>query len=612
MHRADRLWLLLFGLIGLAAVSQAGMASDVEALRERASQRHSTVSRKVLAFYYPWYGTADGPGGAGRTVHWGGIDAANKDIEASTNYPILGAYDSHDTKLLDQHCRWARGAGMDGFIVSWWGQGSYSDRAMDRILDSCQSHGLSACIYYETVPKPQTAESAADDIVKALNKYGGHSAYLKVGGKPVVFVYGRALNQLGLMGWLKAIELVNKKSKEGVTAIGDQFSYGAARVFDGVHRYNTARFLQGLVPSAAGKWAAETYRSWVLLADQAGKISTLTLIPGYDDTKIRKPGLSVERYDSELYRVQWQEAIEADPDWILITSFNEWHEGSEIEPSLEYGQGYLELTAEYAKRFKSQKRSVSRAASGPLSIEEIARLREKFEGLRIGVLPDADSMGFWWLLDVGVATEILTWEDAAGGLKPEQYPVLLYAGGERYCRSVQETGDVDSGLVNYLKAGGFLTVLPAGPWPFYYDENNQKVNRSSEFGLTLRIGWEMPPGSARLHFVQPQQRYLPHVPGQFGFPTSAHKRWRPFFAGDHARHTCLLQLCDDDGSYFGDAVAYAELKNGGRILYAWFGLLDGPYAEGLLYDVFDFVATRVGQSSMLDARYSIPAGIGNR
>jgi len=34
---------------------------------------------------------------------------------------------------------------------------------------------------------------------------------------------------------------------------------------------------------------------------------------------------------------------------------------------------------------------------------------------------------------------------------------------------------------------------------------------------------------------------------------------------------------------------------GGRILYAWFTLLDGPYAEGLLYDLFDFVAARVHQ-----------------
>ncbi len=136
--------------------------------------------------------------------------------------------------------------------------------------------------------------------------------------------------------------------------IGDQFSHDAANVFDGVHTYNTAGSLKGMTPSDVSKWASGKYESWVRLADQADKISTLTVIPGYDDRKIRKPGLSVDRYYTELYRIQWEQAIKADPDWILITSFNEWHEGSEIEPSLEYQQRYLNLTAKYAKSFKAK------------------------------------------------------------------------------------------------------------------------------------------------------------------------------------------------------------------------------------------------------------------
>ncbi len=356
IYKDMRLRILLLVIIALTTALWAGAQLEADTLGERAGREHSTVPRRVMTFYYPWYGTPDGPGGAGRTVHWGRIDAANKDIEASTNYPVLGAYDSHDPKLLDQHCRWAERARIDTFIVSWWGHDSYSDRAMDKILTSCLRHGLRACIYYEKVPEPQTPQTAADDIIKVLNKYGKHPAHLKVDGKPVVFVYGRALRQLGLTGWQKAIEIVNKKYEEGVTAIGDQFSHGAARIFDGVHTYNTAGSLKGMTPADVRKWASGTYQSWVQLADQADKISALTVIPGYDDTKIRKPGLAVDRYETELYRVQWEEAIKADPDWILITSFNEWHEGSEIEPSLEYQQQYLDLTAEYAKRFKTKKR----------------------------------------------------------------------------------------------------------------------------------------------------------------------------------------------------------------------------------------------------------------
>jgi glycoprotein endo-alpha-1,2-mannosidase len=577
---------LLFALMASATASQAGAVLGTP---------YGEVPRMVLTFYYPWYGVPDGPGGAGRTVHWGRIDEAKKDIEASTHYPALGAYDSHDPNVLDQHCQWAKYAGIDAFIASWWGHNSFSDRAMPRILDSCKRHGLHACIYYETVPKPQTPQTAAEDIIKVLNKYGQHSAHLRINGKPVVFVYGRALQQLGLTAWLEAIKIINRDYKGGVTAIGDQFSYGAARVFDGLHTYNTAGSLRGMAPGAVRQWAGDKYPAWVQIADKAGKISAITVIPGYDDTKIRKPGLAVERYDGELYRVQWEQAIKANPHWVLITSFNEWHEGSEIEPSTEYGQKYLELTSQYARTFKAKKRSpANRVTSEQFSPQEKVRLREKLEALRIGVLPNAESMAFWWLLDSGVTPEMLAWEDVASGISAKQYAALLYCGPERCRRSVHESGDVDAGLVNYLKEGGCTAFLPSGPWPFYYDQNGRTANRSSQFGLTLRSGWEKPPGDTELHLVQPQH-YLKHLPKEFAFPTSGDLRWRPFFADNHTEHTSILQLRDSDGAYLGDAVAYAELGSGGKIVYAWFSLLEGPHAEALLYDLFDFIATKLNQ-----------------
>jgi hypothetical protein len=337
----------------------------------------------------------------------------------------------------------------------------------------------------------------------------------------------------------------------------------------------------------------------VRLADGAGKISAITVIPGYDDTKIRKPGLAVGRYEGELYRVQWEEAVKANPHWILITSFNEWHEGSEIEPSSEYGRRYLDLTTEYAKRFKSNKapRAPGLAQAGRvdnvISAEEKVRLRRKLARIDIAVLPGADSMAFWWLLDMGARMKELRWEDVVGGaLTAKRYPVLLYCAGERYRRSVEKDGDVDDALVRYLRSGGSLMVLPALPWPFYYDENGRTVNRSSRFGLTLRMGWERPPESVKTHFVQPK-RSLPHVPERFEFPKAGDLRWRPFYAGTEVEHTSLLQVRDAAGTYLGDAAAWCESKDGGKVVYVCFNLLEGPYAEALLYDVFDFSLSRL-------------------
>ena len=61
-----------------------------------------------------------------------------------------------------------------------------------------------------------------------------------------------------------------------------------------------------------------------------------------------------EREDGALYQKYWQAALDARPDWILITSFNEWHEGSEIEPSKELGDRYLKLTSEFSRQFKAR------------------------------------------------------------------------------------------------------------------------------------------------------------------------------------------------------------------------------------------------------------------
>ena len=124
-----------------------------------------------------------------------------------------------------------------------------------------------------------------------------------------------------------------------------------ARQFDGLLRDNISwapvhKTLDGL-----RAWAVKYDGDGVKLARQYHRISCASVIPGYDDTKVNKPGRVVDRQDGQIYRVLWEEAIKSRPDWVVITSWNEWHEGTEIEPSFEDGDKYLKLTAEYARRF---------------------------------------------------------------------------------------------------------------------------------------------------------------------------------------------------------------------------------------------------------------------
>jgi hypothetical protein len=73
-------------------------------------------------------------------------------------------------------------------------------------------------------------------------------------------------------------------------------------------------------------------------------------MPGYDDTCLPdRENDPILRDNGNFYRDFWQIAcqfVEQTNPLVMVTSFNEWHEGTEVEPSREYGNFYLELTGE--------------------------------------------------------------------------------------------------------------------------------------------------------------------------------------------------------------------------------------------------------------------------
>lgn len=137
--------------------------------------------------------------------------------------------------------------------------------------------------------------------------------------------------------------------------------------------------------------------------------------------------------------------------------------------------------------------------------------------------------------------------------------------------------------------------------PFYYNERRQAVDGGSKFGLTLSIsgpggGWESPPSNLDLAFRQVGHT-LGHVPERFPFPQAGDRRWRPFVRPameTEATYQPILELVDGKGRRYGDAIAYGRFDGGrlkgGRILYAWFGLLETGEADVLLFDIFDLLA----------------------
>jgi glycoprotein endo-alpha-1,2-mannosidase len=340
---------LTFGLI-LSFSAQHIEAQRAESQPE-VSQQAAPVPKQVLAFYYPWYGN---PETSGRWVHWSDVDEVNQTIGNATHYPTLGAYDSHDPDLVAQHVSRACEIGLAGFIVSWWGPSSFEDQAVPLLLDTALQCGLQITVYFETVRgSTPTPDSALTDVLYLLQQYANHPAWLRVADKPVIFVYSRAVGQIGLDGWQQVIDQTNQQYPGGALFIGDRISAAAAQVFDGIHTYNPTGQTAHKTPDEIRLWAQTTFPQWIATAGD--RISCVTIIPGYDDSKLGRPDPRpiTDRWDGDTYRVLWEEAIAADPNWILITSWNEWHEGSEIEPSIENQERELETTAEFAPGFQS-------------------------------------------------------------------------------------------------------------------------------------------------------------------------------------------------------------------------------------------------------------------
>jgi hypothetical protein len=82
------------------------------------------------------------------------------------------------------------------------------DHMFPVLLEHAQKSGMSFTAYFESVgpenPAPgqtPTVEGAVQEVLYLLEHYGKHPAWLKVDGKPVLFIYERALTQIGGAGW---------------------------------------------------------------------------------------------------------------------------------------------------------------------------------------------------------------------------------------------------------------------------------------------------------------------------------------------------------------------------------------------------------------------------
>lgn len=289
---------------------------------------HAGDDRLVVAFYYAWY---------------------DKKTWSSGKVPDTPAspYTSSDRDAMARQVDQAKAAGIDALILNWWGHGNQTEKNLQALLDIAAQKGLRVGVDFDlNSPFMQGTSSYADNLRHLISVHAAHPAYLRTQGRPVIFFYNVA--RLPVSTWRTIREQVDPSYNTVWIAEGTNLAY--LSVFDGHHLYSIT-WSNRIAP-------AQTLASWGSKVrqynreHQTGKLWVATVMPGYDDRRARSGGFARARDGGDYYRECWQAAIASQPHWVVINSFNEWPEGTYIEPSQAYGRLYLDLTAEWAARFK--------------------------------------------------------------------------------------------------------------------------------------------------------------------------------------------------------------------------------------------------------------------
>ena len=298
----------------------------------------------VLAHYFAWY---DGDG-------W-------NDCNISAGDKPLELYDSDDAATIGRHVDMARSVGINGFTMHWFAPNDRTDRNFQTLLQVSQGSDFASTVVFSyhiwhgsTRPTQQNVDEALRYI---LDRHTIQPNFLRVDGQPVIFftdVYRTPGNPQQF--WAEVRDQVDPQRQTIWIAEGLDASY--LSVFDGLYVFKISHAAYPHDYRKSSRWGRQV-RQW---ADRTGqpKLWLGTISPGWDDLRSAcRPDVRVEntphrldRANGDLYEATFQAAIDSQPDWLIISSFNEWVEGSYIEPSEQYGDLYMTLTANFARRFK--------------------------------------------------------------------------------------------------------------------------------------------------------------------------------------------------------------------------------------------------------------------
>jgi len=335
----------------------------------------------VGAYYFP---------GWSHPERWYCISASEP-----TQHPLLGYYKEGDPDAADWHIKWALEHGISFFAFDFYTQnGSQMLEAAldDGFLKSKFIGQFKFCInwcnhFTPSTMTPESMERFGDLVIK---KYLTHPSYLRIDNKPVVMILvgGGYVQNLGMEGAKKVFDRFEQRCKDaglpgvylvfcegengGEVGIKNSISAGTKAFclynypyygtsFTGIGKHMVAPYAD------LANCGEELWKHWGKIT---GNLLWPTVMPGWDrrpwtkDSDLIRTGSTPELFGKALERAKGY--LNKDRV-VMIEAWNEWGEGSILEPSAEYGFAYLDQVRRVFAPDSPKHKDVTPKSSGMLS-----------------------------------------------------------------------------------------------------------------------------------------------------------------------------------------------------------------------------------------------------
>ncbi len=263
---------------------------------------------------------------------------------ASHYTPTGGPYDSKDPRVVDRQMKLIARAGFDGILVDWYGPraaldyGAIHERTQV-VMEAATKAGLKIGVVYEDQSAKHAIEQGSPDPLGAFAKEAGaflakswlkKPNWVRLGGRPAVLVFGP--QAFGAPEW--------QTFRKATGSIALLTLHAQRAEADGVFDWP--------IPSQGVAFTNDFLKR----TPQAG-LRVAVAYPRFHDFYAEGGAKSygqISDRDGATYRETLEAALKSGAQAIQVATWNDWQEGTQIEPSQEFGLRDLIATQAIRRR----------------------------------------------------------------------------------------------------------------------------------------------------------------------------------------------------------------------------------------------------------------------